>query len=179
LYFTCLLDSVIGEPNSRTWLFTVIWFLAILIVVLLAIVSIAFRKFLAVAGIIAGILICVAVVAFWVYSEQQKQEDKLARTRISPQDVELTDLELRGSEITGKLKNKSAKYSVSEIELRITIKDCVGDNCEIIAQSNESIWLDVPPGQVRFFEEYVSLPKRGKPTGETKWYYDILSIRAN
>ena len=156
-----------------------VWFLAILIVVLLAILSVAFRKFLAVAGIIAGILVCVALVAFWVYSEQQKQEDKLARTRISPQDVELIDLGLRGNEVTGKLKNKSAKYSVREIELRITIEDCVGDNCEVVAQSNELIWLDVPPGQVRFFEEYVSLPKRGKPTGEIRWNYGILSIKAN
>ena len=154
-----------------------VWFLAVLIVVLLAIFSVAFRKFLAVIGVIAGILVCVALVAFWVYSERQKREDEIARSRISIPEVELVDLGLRGNELSGKIKNKSAKYTLREMELRVTIEDCVEQDCEIVGQSNESVWVEVPPGQVRYFEEYVSLPKRGEPRGETRWNYEVLSIK--
>ena len=122
---------------------------------------------------------------WWTLS---KSEQSASRKRIALSELELIDFGLGKSiisflshEIGGRIRNKSPRYTLERLALKITINDCVQDlhsekeRCDIVAQSDEVISVNIPPGQARDFKQGVGLPYvRGKMT----WYYTVSYLEA-
>lgn len=160
------------------------WALLIVVLVVLLFASEAFRK---VALVILGLIVLAAFLLYaWLdYSARDnKRKREIAKTYIKRSEVEiveprisLSSYDRRPERFIGRLRNNSA-YPVQEIEVRLVFKDCpsAGD-CEIVGEQNESIYIDVPPGQSRDFEEYVS-GMRFNARGKLEWSYEITAIVA-
>jgi hypothetical protein len=60
------------------------------------------------------------------------------------------------------------------------MQDCTGDtparNCVTIEEKNESVYLTIPPGQARDFQESIYLGTL-KPKGRLEWNYSVLQTR--
>lgn len=132
-----------------------IWGLIGLIAAVVILAVILARKNMRVA-IPAALLIVVAIIGFFAW--YQDHELKASKTRIPPSEVELADTRLtdigRGTrEVAGRLRNHSTQYTLTEVALRVSIEDCVDQQCEIVAQSEVTVKPQIPPGQARDFSE--------------------------
>ncbi len=154
------------------------WWVLIILIVLIA--AFAVPKFGKALLVVIGILV---VGGFALYLNGQHKEE-LAKKRISPDEIQLDDLRLAPSyspesfRIVGRIKNKSQKYSLDSLRLKITMRDCVklGD-CKIVGESVAWSFADVPPGQSRDFDESVYFSNLAKPKGKYEWDYSIIEIK--
>jgi hypothetical protein len=159
-----------------------LWFLAALVLILLAIWSGTFRKVLLVVG---GLAVALAVV-IWAYlsiqGEQNRKEFEASKTRIQSSEIELVDVGLQPGygpgdyKLVGRARNKNSSYTLGELNLQITLEDCIRDKCEVIGQKAETIYLNAPPGQSRDFDEYVSFPGVKAIKGELQWNYRLVFV---
>jgi hypothetical protein len=105
--------------------------LAVLIlgIIVLAVFSQGFRK------IIGGTLVIAIGLIVWQGVREREQERRaeqkaaleaeLARHRISPSEIELADVVLlTGDSLAGRVRNKSSRYTVRSVGLKITFQDC-------------------------------------------------------
>lgn len=154
--------------------------LAGIVVLILLVVFPGFRKFV-------GVLIAIAAVMGGIYYLQDEHEKKLSLSRIRVSETTLEDMELKkeyGSyHITGRIKNNSEMYTLRELVLTVTMRDCSGEarpeNCITIGESNPRTYLTIPPGQARDFEMGVYFPGDGPhPKNRGVWDYSISEIRA-
>ena len=157
---------------------------AILVIAILALLvfSKGFRK---VAAISFGVSL-VAAVLLYVWIEKQSRENarkvELAKTYIKHSEIEIVEPKLstldgRPSQILGRIRNNS-KYPLGSIELKLILRDCISpEECETVGESEEAIYVVVPPGQSRDFEEYVSGPELNL-RGELTWHYVLKSVVA-
>jgi len=160
-----------------------VWVLVILGVLALAVFSPGFRA-LALAGL--GLLLILGIVFFAYLRYEQTQADTEraeARRRVAPQEIDLVDLTLKpmyaGSSsftLAGRVRNRSRQYTLTRIELRLTMKDCVDAVCEVVGETIESISLSVPRGQARDMDDYVSFTALGAPRGRHTWEYALVSL---
>ena len=114
-------------------------------------------------------------------------EEHLALTRIPQSELILENVTLKpnvGSyRIAGRITNNSPKFSVKQIDIVVTVRDCPRDaaaqECVTIGESSEILNLDIPPGETRDFGESVRF-SGGKPKfkGRLDWSYSISRIRA-
>jgi cell division protein FtsL len=154
-----------------------------LVLILLAIAMMAAPKFG--KAVLFGALVLVASVLLivWNSTRQFTAERELARTRITPSEVEFVDLTLRPSQGTGsytllgRVRNRSARYALSELRVKITMRDCVAPaNCETVGEVEQPMYLNVPPGQARDLNEFVHFRDLGQPRGKHEWDYGVIEI---
>ena len=102
--------------------------------------------------------------------------------RIPINQIELVDLVVRAPcafspRLMGKIRNKSTQYTLTEVVLQITVFDCRNDDCEIIGQGDELIWIKVPPGQEKKVVEYVHISNMRQPLGKISCQCEIICAK--
>lgn len=153
------------------------WIVGIVILILL-VVSAGFRKF---AGVI--VLICaVGGLLYWLYQENEEAESK---KRISTSDLKFEGVFLKPSyssyDLVGRITNNSVKYTLKAIQIKLIFKDCDkinSSNCIVVAQDDEHIYINIPPGQARDFKEGVYLSSNLNIKGTMAWEYTIEYTKA-
>jgi hypothetical protein len=170
-----------------------LWLFAAVILVC----AILFPRFRKVLLGIAALLVCIAVVGyFWLKSEESRDasEEAASKKRISLNEIELADVELRkenyGSTtyvMTGRVRNRSARYTLSDFTIRITLEDCMSDTfCDVVLQRNESPHAEsVPPGQARDFTissiaiSSIGLGSNLRLKGRLRWNYNLVETHGS
>lgn len=154
------------------------WLLGIVILILL-VVSTGFRKF-------ALSLVALAAVVGGFFYLQSEHEESRSLSRISISELVFENVTLKpysGSyKLSGRIKNNSAKHTLKQVNLVVTTQDCSGEtrspNCITIGERNEDLFLSVPPGQARDFEESVYFSGGPlNPKGHLEWNYSVSQIR--
>jgi hypothetical protein len=154
------------------------WLIAILVVI----AAFAFPRF----GKALLVLVGLAAVALFVIYQQSEQEESAARQRVTPQQVELTDLRLGppqyGSSygLTGRIRNASTKFSIKSLQLKITLRDCITSaDCVTVGDRTTYIFVSVPPGQTRGISESIYFSNLPPLRGSFAWSYAIAEIKAD
>ena len=80
--------------------------------------------------------------------------------------------------LTGRIKNNSSEYTLTYLELEIRVKDCVNNDCDTAGKSEETIYVRVPPGEVRNMDQDILFTKMKKVRGDWSWSYRVLKIGA-
>ncbi len=137
--------------------------------------------------VLLGILIVGGVIWF----RQDLRELEESERRISLSEVDFIDLRLRHDHsrdytLTGRIKNNSRRFTLKRLGMKFTMKDCIEsssaskDNCDIVGQTDESVYVDIPPGQVRDLSEYtfVHFPSSMVIKGHAQWSYSIKYLLA-
>ena len=107
---------------------------------------------------------------------------------IEIRDLFLSKKSFSSYRLSGSLKNLNPSYTLSSMRLNLTFYDCPtggGDKsedwveCEIIGEEQVSLFLTVPPGQVRGFDRSVYVSDLPKLKRRFAWGYSIESTRAD
>ena len=130
-------------------------------------------------------MVVVLGAAVWhVMDKANRIEREAARARIQRSEVSCDDLELQpgyGSaayRLLGRIRNKSQRYTLTELKLKLTMRDCNAQgDCETVGETEESIYVTIPPGQARDLDEYVYFSHLGQLRGRLQWDYQILEIQ--
>lgn len=153
------------------------WFLILLIVV---IASFAVPKFGKTLLVVIGILMTVGFA--WYLKNQH--EEKISKQRISPSEIQFDDLRMapryspESFRLLGRIKNKSQRYTLHDIQLKVTIRDCIkAGDCEIVGEATAWSFNNIPPGQSREFDESVYFSNLAKPKGKYEWDYSVVEIK--
>jgi len=136
-----------------------------------------FRNSLLVIMILAGAV-------FYYIDFQQRKENEAASIRISPAEIQLTDLDFSGpfvecssNEITGRIRNNSNWYELDTLYLKVQLVDTYDDRSEIIKVDEVPIWVDVPPQQARDFKAKPNFGTLESPKGKLNWSCSISLIK--
>ena len=157
-----------------------LWLGAVLVIGLLVVFA-GFRKFAAAA------VAAVALLGALLYA-QNRYEDRRSLLRIASRELGFEDVNLKpvygNYRLAGRVKNNSPAYTLREVWLVITMQDCAGEGparqCLTIGESKEKLYLAIPPGQARDFEEPVYFTGGSlKPKGRLEWSYGVTAIRAD
>ncbi len=148
--------------------------LALIIVLILLIVSVRFRKLavmLVLAGGVVGLL-------FWQYQdyEQNKSRNRIPPSQVILQNV-LFDTSNHHYEMTGRIINHSDQYTLNGVQLKISVEDCKNDtpmSCIVFWATNEYIYITIPPKQARDFKKAISIYSDQNIEGLLRWNYSIL-----
>ena len=154
------------------------WIVAIVVLVLL-VVSPGFRV-AAVAIVALGLL---AGAIFYAYHSVQTA---LATRRVPVTDVRFEEMLLgnpeSGARLTGRVRNNNSDHVINNVELLITVQDCLTadppDTCDTVGETTTTIFVDVPPGQVRDIERTVYFRPAPTIRGVFNWYYSLQSVTA-
>ena len=143
------------------------WLLAIVAIVL-AIYSRGFRL------VAAGVIVVGAVVIAYSIASS-KHESEAARRLIPLTDVEIDDARLGGLDhFTGRIRNSNQSHTLSSFDLKVTLRDCApSGQCEVVGQTNTSVYANVPPGQARDVSHYVFFSPSPRIRGRMEWSYVI------
>lgn len=141
------------------------WFIAIAVIVL-AVCSRAFRL-LALSVILLGALLVFA------FTERENRKRDEARRLIPLSDVVIDDARLAGLDrFSGRVRNANRFHTLEVLEIEVTIRDCAeSGNCEVVGQTRESIYAEVPPGQARDVSDYVFFSPSPRVRGRMEWSY--------
>lgn len=157
--------------------------LGLLIVVALILLAIAYRPVRWILGALAALVV---LGILWLVNQDQsaRREREAAKHRVGPQAVQFESLTLGNSgyggyKLLGRARNLSPQYTISSVEMEITIKDCVQQTCDVIGQTTTDVGLDVPPGQVRGVDNYVSFMGVPPFRGALQWEYHVKSVSAH
>jgi hypothetical protein len=162
------------------WLATII---AIIAIVFFAIAHPGFRKFL--LGLFVALI--AAGVGIYLYFENESRErekrELLARSLIGNLEVEFQNLVMSNNygswKIKGLVKNNS-RYQIEKIKLTVAVSNCEGNgrNCIVVGSDNDvTEYLDIPPGQARALDAFVTLRNLPQLT-DWNWSYRVGYIRA-
>lgn len=133
-------------------------------------------------------MICVAIVTglgFIIWQDTQERESELHRISVS--EIRLSHMKVRSGLnsrsfiVNGRLQNDSQRFAVISATLQVTLEDCHGINnseCELIAQEQAELSLEVPEGQSRDFQKTIPFSTVPKIQGEATWHYKIAQVRA-
>ncbi len=161
-------------------------FLVVVIAIWLFVVSKTFR-------ILAIAVLVLVVGGIFAWFEYQERQTRIAQSLIKHEEIEIRDLFLSKKSfssyrLSGSLKNLNPSYTLSSMRLNLTFYDCPtggGDKpedwveCEIIGEEQVSLFLTVPPGQVRGFDRSVYVSDLPKMKRRFAWGYSIESTRAD
>jgi len=108
---------------------------------------------------------------------------KIPINEIAFQDVSIESSGVDEYTFAGRIRNKSKKYSLQSVDVRIVYYDCAdksdAGNCKVIGERRETIYIAIPPGQERAFKESVYIyADLLTVTGEFVWNYEALSAKA-
>lgn len=153
------------------------WLFAI-VVLGLAVWSRGFRKVLLVVVVLGTI-----GVAGWFGYE--RRQDRIAKSLVSPSQVVLEDEQLRGRDssynLTGRLRNKS-QYTINQVDVKVVLRDCIANAvgpCDIVGQATDSVFVSIPPSQVRDIESLVYFSPAPVFRGEPTRQIEIVAVRAS
>jgi hypothetical protein len=160
------------------WIFASVVFLA---VVFLLVRFPRFRRWFAI--IVLGVMVVGAVGGVGAYLYNERETDRL-RGLIKPGDLKLEGLRLTPPsslssywEVKGKVMNVS-QHSLQAFTLKITVKDCPDPNsCIVVGESNDSVWVEVPPNQMRAFSDLVTFQNLPQLVG-MRWDFVLTEARA-
>jgi hypothetical protein len=159
-----------------------IWVLLLLGVVFAMAVPGLRKVILGLIGTIVALAVVAALILV-VLDRQQKAERDRGKTLITQEQVEFVDLTLQpgygGSSYTlaGRVRNRSGRYTVSELRLKVTMRDCDAANkCEVVGETEDAVYVTVPPGQARDLNEYIYFNGLGAARGKHQWDYEIVEI---
>ena len=156
------------------------WFIGFAALVLAAVFALGHRK--SALGL-AAVALAIGGLLYMHYREEEHR----ALTRIPKSELVLENVTLRpyvGSyRIAGRITNNSPKFSVKQLDIVVTVRDCpldaAGQQCVTIGESSEILNLDIPPGEARDFAESVRFSRSNlKLKGRLDWNYSISRIRA-
>ena len=176
-----------------------VWAVAAVAVLWLAIAYPSFRRVLAVLFGLASLAAVVVVVVMNLQERQRSREQEEAKTRIPMSEIEPFDLRMETESsfatFSGRVRNNNKTYTRTGIEFRIRIRDCRQDAvktapdgltreqfeehaCDIVGDATEQVTVSVPPGQVREFSDHVSFPGVGSRPSNTlrNWEYELVSV---
>jgi hypothetical protein len=143
------------------------WLLALGAIVL-AIYSRGFRLVAAGVIVVGAVLIVYSTASF-------NNEREAARSLIPLTDVEIDDARLGGFDrFTGRIRNSNRSHTLSSFDVKVTIRDCApSGQCEVVGQTNTSVYANVPPGQARDFSDYLFFNPPPRIRGRMEWSYVI------
>jgi hypothetical protein len=163
------------------WLAAVI---AIIVIVFFAIAHPGFRRFL--FGLFVAIIAACIGIYFYFDNESRQREKRelLARSLIGNSEVEFQNLVMSNSygstwKIKGLVKNNS-RYQIEKIKMTVAVSNCegIGKNCTIVGTDDDiTEYLDIPPGQARALDTFVTLRNLPQLTDWT-WSYRVSYIQA-
>lgn len=149
------------------------WF-AIVSVLILLIVSVRFRKFA--LSLVMLLVFCGLMV--WIYQEYETHQ---VRNRILPAELRLENVSFapfnNDYEMTGRIINGSEKYPLNGLQLKISVKECNDHedlNCIIFYETEEYIYILVPPKQARDFKKVITLYSNQAIKGRLVLDYSIV-----
>lgn len=156
------------------------WLFAIAVLILL-VVSAGFRKF-------ALVIVVLAAIGGGIYYLHDRRQEELAKTRISASHVVISggriNLQYATYQFTGRITNNSQEFTLSQVELAVTVRDCVPNStprsCVTIEDTRDTLYINVPPEQARDFNESLYFPGGElAPKGELDWQFRISQTRAS
>lgn len=159
------------------------WLLAAVVLVLL-VISKGFRKVFLILAAIAVVLGIIITAVIWVNRSYENQSRIASRKLIPLNQIELIDLKLGGHQLSGRVRNNSKKYTLTRIYLDIAIHDVTTrpdgtSQDDVIGEAkNTEIFVSVPPGQVRDFDDYISAGST-EVKGKMHWTFIPLYTEAN
>ena len=155
------------------------WIIILIIVVIIAFKIPKFGKTL-----LIGVAVLVVIGFIWYLNNQHEEE--MSKKRISPAEIQFDNLRLAPSysaesfRLVGRIKNKSQSFSLRDMRIKITMRDCIKPGeCEIVGESTAWTFATIPPGQSRDIDESVHFSNLAKPKGKYEWDYAIVEIRGN
>lgn len=79
--------------------------------------------------------------------------------------------------LVGWVRNHSPWYAITELDLRLSMKDCfVARPCAIVGETNAHLFFYVPAGQSRAIDHHVSFTDLGPSQGSRSWEYAITEV---
>lgn len=150
-----------------------IWLVILLFVIALIFIP-ALRKM---AGGIAIIgIVLIGIIFLWAESDSNKREkqETFAKSLIRPEEVMTENMSMDGHDkLIGRIYNKSKQYTINELVVHITLRD----KNVVVGETDETVWVKIPPGQAREINEYLSFSSP-VPSNFT-WDYYIKSVKAD
>lgn len=137
-----------------------------------------FVKWIGAAVMVVLVLVSAIFVAEYIDDEKKRE---LAKALIKLDEIEVSDayLTLKNglATVKGRVRNKSL-YELSSFDLVIQIKDCRKvEDCDVVGEAIQSVYLSVPAGQVRQLDEVISFT--GTPElRRMEWTYYVRETRA-
>jgi hypothetical protein len=156
------------------------WLFAIVVLILL-VVSAGFRKFF-------GVFVLIALLGGGAYYLYQQREERLAESRIRPSEVLVTNSKINfqyeSYHFRGRVTNNSPQYTLSQVEFSISVKECPEQPsrtaCVVVADTRKTLYIRVPPGQARDFNEPLYFPGEPPvPAPNHQWRFDVVGARAS
>jgi hypothetical protein len=153
-------------------------------IILLILIMIFMATYLPKLRRVLGMILMVLFGAIGFIIWQDTQERELEFKRISPSQAELSHMEVRPGlnsrsfVLTGRLENSAQIFTIIAVTIQATIEDCHVTECEIVGQEAAEISLEIPTNQARDFSLTMPFPTIPKITGEARWRYAILKVRA-
>jgi hypothetical protein len=153
-------------------------FIAILLIIIVAVYFPKFRRTL-------GVMLVLVLGAIGVIIWQDTQEQELEFERVSVNQVQLSQMQsrpglnARSFVFSGRIQNLAEDYTILSFMLQATLKDCNdGGACDIVGQERTMIPLAIPAGQSRDFLVTIPFPVVPVVKGDAAWEYHIKNIRA-
>ena len=147
---------------------------AIVSVLILLIVSVRFRQF----ALSVAMLLVFCGLMVWVYQEYETHQ---IRNRILPSELRLENVSFESLnndyELTGRVNNDSEKYRLNGLQLKISVQECDDHehhNCITFYETEEYIYIMVPPRQARDFRKVITLYSNQAFRGRLVWNYSIV-----
>ena len=154
------------------------WIVGIVVLILL-VVSAGFRKFA------LGLVVLASAVGGFFYLQNESEKSR-ALSRIPLSELVFENVTLKPDysnyELSGRLKNNSARFTLKQVNLLVTMQDCTGEsrsqNCVTIGEGEEDMYLSIPPGQARDFNKSVYFSGGTlSPNGHFEWHYSVSQIK--
>jgi type II secretory pathway pseudopilin PulG len=166
-----------------------VW-LIVLGILALAVFSRGFRAILGVLVVLAVFGGAILLVFLRHQQTVHEQREGAARRRISLSEVALEDARLwppqYGSsyQLRARARNHSTSHAVRSIDVTITLRDCAGqtaadDTCDIVGQGKESVYVRIPPGQVRDIDRSIYFNPAPMFRGRMSWSFAIEGVAAD
>jgi hypothetical protein len=160
-----------------------LWVILIVAIIIAAFAVPRFGK--VVLGLIGILLVLgfISGIVLFVVNQREQAERQAARARIQKSEIELIDLGLGSSygtgsyKLGGRVRNRSSRYTLTEMRLKFTMRDCAeAGDCEIVGQTEDAMYVNVPPGQARDLNESIYFSGLGRPRGKHQWDYEIVEV---
>ena len=151
----------------------------ILVVVVLALALTKKNVKLAVPLAVVTVVGIIAFLAWYQDHELKQSAQRIPVTEVELADMQLND-EARGvKSISGRVRNHSSNYTLVELQVQVSMEDCIDGHCEVINQTDITIKPTVPPGQARDFRERIYFKSTIAPRGEPKVQYQVITTRGD
>jgi hypothetical protein len=81
--------------------------------------------------------------------------------------------------LIGRVRNKSARGTITEVTLRMTMEDVLASGAATTAgEATVVLRKEVPPAESRDFEEKVVFGPLPTPQGRLEWNYSVIEVKA-